>query len=48
VHGHTIVDQPEIRAGHVAIDTGAFRSGTLTAAVFAPGDPVRFLQVAAE
>ena len=48
VHGHTIVDALEIRAGHVAIDTGAFRSGTLTAAVFAPGQEIRFLQVAAE
>ena len=47
VHGHTIVAEPEIRAGHVAIDTGAFRSGTLTAAVFAPGETIRFLQVAA-
>lgn len=48
VHGHTIVADPEIRAGHVAIDTGAFRSGTLTAAVFAPGAETRFLQVRAE
>jgi serine/threonine protein phosphatase 1 len=48
VHGHTIVDAPEIREGHVAIDTGAFRSGTLTAAVFAPGKEIRFLQVTAE
>jgi serine/threonine protein phosphatase 1 len=47
VHGHTIVPDPEIRAGHVAIDTGAFRSGTLTAAVFAPGAEIRFLQAAA-
>jgi serine/threonine protein phosphatase 1 len=47
VHGHTIVPEPEIRAGHVAIDTGAFRTGMLTAAVFAPGAAIRFLQVEA-
>lgn len=31
VHGHTIVDEPVIQNGRVCIDTGAFRSGTLTA-----------------
>jgi len=45
VHGHTVVDAPRIRAGHVAIDTGAFRGGPLTAAAFAPGEAPRFLQV---
>jgi serine/threonine protein phosphatase 1 len=42
VHGHTIQPAPTIRAGHVAIDTGAFRGGPLTAAVFDGGAP-RFL-----
>lgn len=46
VHGHTIVEDPRIQAGHVAVDTGAFRSGRLSAAVFAPSEPVRFLQTA--
>jgi len=30
VHGHTIVDTPELRANRIAIDTGAFASGVLT------------------
>jgi serine/threonine protein phosphatase 1 len=45
VHGHTVMPEPTIRAGHVAIDTGAFRGGPLTAAVFDPGAAPRFLQV---
>ncbi len=32
VHGHTIVDQPAIEDGRVAIDTGAYATGKLTAA----------------
>jgi len=49
VHGHTVMPEPRVRAGHVAVDTGAWRSGRLTAAVFTPGgDPPRFLQVSAE
>jgi len=32
VHGHTIVDQPSMTAGRIAIDTGAYASGKLTAA----------------
>ena len=31
VHGHTIVEGVEERAGRIAIDTGAYRSGVLTA-----------------
>ena len=42
VHGHTIVRVPQVRAGHVNVDTGAFRGGPLTAAVF-DGGPPRFL-----
>lgn len=37
VHGHTVVDKPEARAGRIAIDTGAVFSGTLTAALIEPG-----------
>jgi serine/threonine protein phosphatase 1 len=45
VHGHTIVPEPTVRAGHVAVDTGAFAGNPLTAAVFTPdGAPPRFLQ----
>ena len=38
VHGHTVVDSPEITGGRVAIDTGAWFTGRLTAARIAPGD----------
>lgn len=31
VHGHTIVDEPAIRTNRIGIDTGAYRSGCLTA-----------------
>ena len=31
VHGHTITDQPELRANRIGIDTGAYRTGCLTA-----------------
>ena len=31
VHGHTIVDSPIVRDGRISIDTGAWKSGQLTA-----------------
>jgi serine/threonine protein phosphatase 1 len=31
VHGHTIVDEPEEHANRIAVDTGAYRHGVLTA-----------------
>ncbi|MFA7586788.1 MAG: metallophosphoesterase family protein [Novosphingobium sp.] len=31
VHGHTIVEEPEIRTNRIGIDTGAYSSGRLTA-----------------
>jgi serine/threonine protein phosphatase 1 len=34
VHGHTIVDRPEVRTNRVGIDTGAYDSGVLTCAAF--------------
>ena len=44
VHGHTIMgDCPVVTPNRVSIDTGAYRSGILTAAVF-DGDELRFLQ----
>jgi calcineurin-like phosphoesterase family protein len=43
VHGHTIVKNPGIDAGRIAIDTGAYKSGPLTAAVISKGH-CRFLQ----
>jgi serine/threonine protein phosphatase 1 len=44
VHGHTIMgDRPVVKASRVSIDTGAFRSGILTAAILLD-DGVEFLQ----
>lgn len=37
LHGHTIVEVPSIRSGRIAIDTGAYCNGTLTAARVLPG-----------
>ena len=52
VHGHTIMgDRPVVTPNRISIDTGAYRSGILTAAVLDPvapsGEP-SFLQVAGE
>ena len=42
VHGHTPTDRPEEKSNRIGIDTGAYYSGRLTAAVLGAG-PVRFL-----
>ncbi|MFV0490440.1 MAG: metallophosphoesterase [Pseudorhodobacter sp.] len=42
-HGHFIVSQPQAEKGCIAVDTGAWRSGRLTAAIL-DGDGLRFLQ----
>lgn len=31
IHGHTITDEPDVQNNRIGIDTGAFRSGRLTA-----------------
>lgn len=45
VHGHTPTgsDLPEVYVNRVAVDTGAYETGRLSAAWFAPGRDVRFL-----
>lgn len=43
VHGHTIVDRPDVRYNRIGIDTGAYATGTLTALVLR-GETMRFLQ----
>lgn len=52
VHGHTIMgDRPVVTPNRISIDTGAFRSGILTAAVLdpeAPGGEPAFLQAVGE
>ena len=46
VHGHTPVDKPYADQRRIAVDTGAYASGTLTAARF-EGPDVAFLSVSA-
>ncbi|TCU11162.1 metallophosphoesterase [Rhizobium sullae] len=47
VHGHTITDSelPEIHSNRIAIDTGAYRTGRLSAVVIAGNSEPRFLYV---
>ena len=44
VHGHSITDEVEFRAGRIGVDTGAYRSGLLSAVVL-EGTERRVLQV---
>jgi serine/threonine protein phosphatase 1 len=41
-HGHVIVDDPFVRDGRIAVDTGAYATGRLTAALVS-GDAVDFV-----
>lgn len=43
VRGHKVVDQPTVRDMRISVDTGAYATGVLSAAVISNGD-VRFLQ----
>jgi len=43
VHGHTIVEEPDVRSNRIGIDTGAYATGRLTALVL-EGDTQRYLQ----
>ncbi len=45
VHGHTVTAEPEVRPNRIGIDTGAYRSGQLTALVLHE-DVQRFLTTA--
>lgn len=44
VHGHTVVDAPQISQGVVSIDTGAYATGRLSAAIF-DGNAVQMVQI---
>lgn len=46
VHGHTVVDAPQVLDGRIAVDTGAFATGRLSAAAIS-AEGVGFVQVAA-
>ncbi len=43
-HGHRVVERPIAENGHIAVDTGAWRGGPLTAARIDPDGRVDFLQ----
>lgn len=43
-HGHWIVDRPTCAAGRINVETGAWRSGRLTAALIEPNGTVRFVR----
>lgn len=45
VHGHTIVDVPYEKSGRIAVDTGAYATGRLTAAALLPDGTLNFIQV---
>lgn len=45
VHGHSISAQPEVRRNRIGIDTGAYKTGTLTCLVL-EGEERSFLQTA--
>jgi serine/threonine protein phosphatase 1 len=44
VHGHTVFETPVHTGSRISIDTGAYFSNTLTAAVIDPSGTVRFVQ----
>jgi serine/threonine protein phosphatase 1 len=46
IHGHTISDGIDRRANRIGIDTGAYRTGILTAAVIEEDD-IRFMATGA-
>ena len=43
VHGHTVVNAPQVHANRIAVDTGAYATGRLTALVI-DGAEIAFLQ----
>lgn len=45
VHGHTVTGGPDVRSNRIGIDTGAYRSGRLTALVL-DGEAQRYLSTA--
>ncbi len=43
-HGHWVQERAGIRSGRIAVDTGAWRSGCLSAALITPEGELRFLE----
>jgi len=46
IHGHTPVEQPELRPGRIGIDTGAYATGRLTAVRLIPNNAPFFFTTA--
>lgn len=44
IHGHTVVDQPELSPHRINVDTGAYATGVLSAVCLAPNHEPRVLQ----
>ncbi len=44
IHGHTIVDEPMARDGVISVDTGAFATNRLSAAIIDPSGDIVFVQ----
>lgn len=47
-HGHTVMPRPEQKGSRIAVDTGAYHSGCLTAARCLPDGEVYFVQSTAD
>jgi serine/threonine protein phosphatase 1 len=45
VHGHSYTSQPLVTDHRIAVDTGAYHTGTLSAVALSPGAPPRILSV---
>jgi serine/threonine protein phosphatase 1 len=43
-HGHTVFDLPHMKRSRIAVDTGAYHTGRLTAARVLPAGEVEFIQ----
>ena len=45
VHGHSFIGEPLVTDHRIAVDTGAYRTGTLSAVALSPGSAPRILSV---
>ncbi len=46
-HGHTVFDRPVLKDSRISVDTGAWQSGILSAAMILPNGQVEFVQATA-
>ena len=44
IHGHTVVDEPMVNNGVISIDTGAYATNLLSAALIDPSGEIEFIQ----